>query len=471
LLMYFPLFIDLDVLPLRIWDEARLSESAYEMNKYGNYLIPHVAGYPDMWSVKPPLMIWLQVLFIKVVGTGELAVRLPAAISAFCTCLLLMAFCVKYLKNFWWGFISVIVLITSNGYMGMHEARSANYDSLLTLFITFYCIAFYAYTVSKKTKYITLTFVGIILATLTKGIAGLLFLPGLLVFAIIRKSIPGLLKSKVFYINLLLFLTIFIGYYLLREQYNPGYIQRVLADEWGGRYLGAIDGHKGGFWFYFDNLLNVRYRYWISILFVGIIVGLTIENNLAKNTVLYSTIIVLTYFLIISLCKTKIDWYDMPMYPFMALIIGGLLSILINLAENISIFPSIKSSFLQSLAVLLIIISAPYSVMTYQAYKPTEEPYNEEYFLRDIAIGQRKIDTYHVYYRGYSVQDLFYVNIINDKGGKIDITGEPDFKPGEKIIVSQWACIETLLAKYNCKQIDSAQAVKVYQIVETKSMM
>jgi 4-amino-4-deoxy-L-arabinose transferase-like glycosyltransferase len=40
-----------------------------------NFLVVHFGGQVEMWSVKPPLMIWLQVLFIKFIGVNEIAIR------------------------------------------------------------------------------------------------------------------------------------------------------------------------------------------------------------------------------------------------------------------------------------------------------------------------------------------------------------------------------------------------------------
>jgi len=62
-LVYFPIFLHLDILPLRMWDEARYAINAYEMNQNGNFIVTHYQGQPDMWNTKPPLMIWFQALF------------------------------------------------------------------------------------------------------------------------------------------------------------------------------------------------------------------------------------------------------------------------------------------------------------------------------------------------------------------------------------------------------------------------
>ena len=68
LICCFPIFYRLDTLPIRQWDEARNAVSAIEMLQNKNYLIRYFGGQPDYFDVKPPLLIWLQVLTIKIFG-------------------------------------------------------------------------------------------------------------------------------------------------------------------------------------------------------------------------------------------------------------------------------------------------------------------------------------------------------------------------------------------------------------------
>ena len=110
-LIYFPVFGHLDTLPIRIWDESRQAINAYEMYHNSDYIVTHFEGKPDMWNTKPPFLIWTQVILMKTIGINELAVRLPSAFAAFFTCLALLLFSIKYLKNFWFGFIVIVVLI------------------------------------------------------------------------------------------------------------------------------------------------------------------------------------------------------------------------------------------------------------------------------------------------------------------------------------------------------------------------
>ena len=138
LMIYCPFFLHLGDLPVRVWDEARLIANTLEMEKNGNYLVTHFDGKPEMWNTKPPLMIWCQLFFLKLIGNEEISFRLPSAIAGFLTALMIMLVSVRYLKSYWFGLITALVLVTANGYIGDHVARTGDYDSLLTFFMLFY---------------------------------------------------------------------------------------------------------------------------------------------------------------------------------------------------------------------------------------------------------------------------------------------------------------------------------------------
>jgi 4-amino-4-deoxy-L-arabinose transferase-like glycosyltransferase len=140
-----PLFLHLGKLPIRIWDEARLAMNAYEMAENGNLLVTHFEGKPDMWNTKPPLMIWLQAGFIKILGFNEMALRLPAAIAGFFTCMMMVYFSVRYWKNYIPGMIASLVLVTANGYVHIHASRTGDYDAPLARFTTVFLLAIFIF--------------------------------------------------------------------------------------------------------------------------------------------------------------------------------------------------------------------------------------------------------------------------------------------------------------------------------------
>ncbi|UOQ78563.1 hypothetical protein MUN84_08455 [Hymenobacter sp. 5516J-16] len=63
--------------PIYLWDESRVAVNAAEMALNNNWLVAHFEGQPDLWNTKPPLLLWLQVLSIKLFGFNEVAIRLP----------------------------------------------------------------------------------------------------------------------------------------------------------------------------------------------------------------------------------------------------------------------------------------------------------------------------------------------------------------------------------------------------------
>ena len=222
----FPIFIHLDILPIRIWDESRLSINAYEMLKNNNWLIPYFEGKPDMWNTKPPLMIWMQVICSKIFGYSELAMRLPSAFAAFLLILYLQYFVKRYLNNFWFGLITCIVLVTSYGYINVHSTRTGDYDSLLCLFLVVYVLSYFLYLEHKNKRDLIFFFVALILAVLTKSIQGLLFLPALFLYTLMDKKF-FIFKELNVYKGIALFVFIIGAYYLFREMYNPGYLHAV----------------------------------------------------------------------------------------------------------------------------------------------------------------------------------------------------------------------------------------------------
>jgi len=473
LLICFPLFCDLDRLPLRLWDESRLALSAYEMHKYGNYIVTQIQGNPDMWSTKPPLMIWMQVLCIKVFGASDLSIRLPSAFAAAFTCILMMIFSVRYLKSYWIGLAASLVLVTSHGYVWMHGTRSGDYDSPVTFFMVFYCLAFYAYSVTQKNKYLTMTFIGLILAALTKGVGGLLFIPALILFAFAQKNVLSILRNKIFYLNLAVFLFMVIGFYLLREHYNPGYIKAVWNNELGGRYLEVNETHEGGFWFYYSNFIAFQFSYWYMLVPVGAIIGLTNKDQRTRKFSLFCTLVLISFFLVISAGKTKLQWYDIPMYPFLAFIIAMFAQWCIQLVENVANLTTIRSSVIPYI-VMWFVFFQPYKAIVNETYLPTDTEADtkfikEEYFLKKAIKEKRHLNGYSMCFSGYPVPNLFYTHILTDMGEKIDLVLNGfDFKPGDKIIVSQPDIQDTINKKYNWAPIDSVGEIKMLRIISKK---
>ncbi|HEY0262249.1 MAG TPA: glycosyltransferase family 39 protein, partial [Chitinophagales bacterium] len=411
-LMYVPIFDHLNSVPIQIWDEARLAINASEMYSNGNYIVTYFDGTPDMWNTKPPLLIWLQVGFMKLIGLNELAMRLPSAIAACFVCLALLFLSLRYLRSFWFGFIAVLVLITSNGYIELHGTRTGDYDSLLTMLVTFGSFSFFAYCETRKNGFLYAFFVITAFAVLTKSVAGLLFLPALFLYVVIQKELVLLLKNKHLYFGILLFLILVGSYYWLREVYNQGYLIAVYENELGGRYLNPLEGHKHHWSYYYDNMVSYRYSIWFWFLPAGLIVGLFADDKKYRRLTLFSVLIVIVLFTIISTAQTKLEWYDTPLYPFMAILVSVALHFIFQSLTS-------KSKSYAAYLFLFCVLAVPYKKIFDKTHNPpmsNMQFYELTYYLKNALRGEFDVNNTHLLYSEYNPQNIFYVKALNEKG-------------------------------------------------------
>lgn len=473
ILIYFPLFMDLGDLVIRCYDESHMAVISYEMTKDHNWIVQHCNGSIDMINTKPPLMMWAEAILIKLMGMSELTIRLPAAISAAITCIVLMVFSQKFMKNFWAGFAAVLILVTTRGYVAIHGSRTGDYDPIVTLFQTIQALSFFIYIETKKSKYLALSFVGLAFALFTKGVAGAFFLPAMFIYALIKKQVIPILKNYRFYIFLILAFVPVSGYYILREQINPGYIHAVWNNELGGRFLSAMEEHKEKFWFYINNLIDSRYTYWLILLLPGIIIGFISEDLRIRNLTKYLTIIVVVFLLIISSAQTKIYWYDTPLYPLFAIIIGNFFTLFYEFIKPLE-QNSFKKFYIVKYGAVISLFIFPYTAILRDSYKPIEPNvhewlyYHAEYYMQKATRGEKDLNNTAYYYTNYEVPVLFYRDMLRDKGQNMKWVKKPDFNPGEKVLISQDIDKDSVKAKYTYQVIDSDCNVLKLQILARK---
>jgi 4-amino-4-deoxy-L-arabinose transferase-like glycosyltransferase len=468
-LVYFPLFSYLDTLPIRIWDESRLAMNAYEMFKYGDYLVTHFEGKPDLWNTKPPLLIWLQVMSMKTFGVNVLAIRLPSAIAALFTAAVLMVFSIRYLKNYWFGFIAVMVLITSHGYVNVHSTRTGDYDALLTLFTTLFGLSFFAYLETKRTLYLYYFFLFCALAVLTKSITGLVFIPALVIYSVWHKQVVVLLKNKHFYLGLLGFLLLVVGYYGLRELYNPGYLKAVQENELGGRYLSALEAHKEDFWFYYTNFINYQFSYWHLFIPCGMLIGATSKNRNLKRISFFSSLMIFTFLIVISSAQTKLEWYDVPLYPYLALLATVFLYFIFDLLKNIPLTRLNLSYNVLPYIFLLFLMIPPYTSIVNKTYKPQEHPWDKDFYdisyhLKDAVKGHQDLDGYFMVYDGYKAHLDMYIHLLHEKNIDFDFKDWKQLDSGDRVIACQSEVIDFIENQYHYELLYHNGTIKKYHI-------
>ncbi len=337
ILSYFSLFYKLGTQPMNMWDESSYALNAQEMVERGNPIEVYLLGNPDLYNSKPPFAIWCMAVCIKIFGFNELGIRMASAIFAFLSALLIWIIGIKAFKNYWIALTLPFVLLSSYGFVGWHIARTGDTDSALTFWILLQSVLILVYTNEssdkKAGKYLILAGIAVSFGCLTKGIAGLTAILGIIAWLIYTKKFKQTFLRRELYIALLSFIILVIGYYWLRNKLTPGYFQIVMENEIGGRLKRQdfLNQKTLPFYFYFDYMFTQdRFYGWILVLPVSILYILTRTADHIKNMGTFFIFIFFSISLLLALSRTKLEWYDAPLYPLMAIIIGISFYLFIN---------------------------------------------------------------------------------------------------------------------------------------------
>jgi len=477
-ILYFPLFLHLSYLPVHIWDEARLAVNAFEMTKNHQFIVTHYDGEPDMWNVKPPLMIWAQVFFMKLIGYSELAIRIPSALAALFTCLNIIWFSKKVSGKYQLGILAVLILITSSGYVANHISRSGDYDALLVFFTFSYLSNLFIYTENNggERKYLIVFFVSIILAVLTKGVAGVIFLPAIIIYIAIRNKWKLFLADKYFYLGIASFFIVIGGYYYLRELKNPGYIIAVMQNEVGGRFLDAIDGNKNPFNFYFRNILESDFKNWYLFFPAGLISGILIKNDAIRKLTAYMSVSVVWFLLVISFSETKCHWYSAPAMPLLSVVSAVFFFNIYNAIMQSAFI--IEYSCKPAIAILpfFLFFIIPYyekvNGVYFEKIKPVLlEPYELPYYLQREIRSNRDISGIKILYENYNASIEFYCKLFKEKKQEtyfFVFYNPDDYKAGDRLAVSQERLKVRIENDFYTDTIEQYRTVTIYNITGRK---
>jgi 4-amino-4-deoxy-L-arabinose transferase-like glycosyltransferase len=321
----FPFLYDLDRFPIFQWDEARYANNSLEMFLHGDFLNVRMEGEIDTWNFKPPLVLWLQVLCMKVLGPGEWAVRLPSALAGLTIVALMFWFCATVLKSRTAGIMSALFFVASGGFISPHVARSGDLDAVLTFFLFAYALLFIRYLFDKRPpgKTFVLLAILVICAFLCKGIPGFFMLPFLFVISFLHDNWRKVFLHRSLYWSAVTILLAGAGYYWLRELSAPGYWELLKASEFN-RFSGkGVEWHRQPFDFYYRNFIELK-RFYPLVYFLPLTLSVfwTTQSAQTRRFYLYCLIVATGYFLFISYPPVKLEWYDAPLYPFFALMLG-----------------------------------------------------------------------------------------------------------------------------------------------------
>ncbi len=317
-----PAFYQLGRPAIYIWDEAVYANASFDMAFGGSsWWVPVQEAY----NTKPPLVLWLQALALKLFSEPEWAIRLPSALAVTGILLLLVVFLRRRGIDQAARWLVMISFVAHEGFIRHHIARTGDLDAVMCFFVTGYLlIALDAiYQRRWNVRYQVAFSLFVLFAFYAKSIAGWMML-GPLGLVWLLSPIRNVLWSKKFLLSAFAVVVLCLLYYFSREIRQPGFLQLVWWSEYMRFSHTIMPWHEHPFGYYFANFVRLRtFTPWIFVVGAVTVYFLFFKKQDAlRQQVLPWIILAAAYLLLISVPSVKLEWYDAPVYPFFALLLG-----------------------------------------------------------------------------------------------------------------------------------------------------
>jgi 4-amino-4-deoxy-L-arabinose transferase-like glycosyltransferase len=345
-------FLGLGHLPLFDLDEGAFSQATREMFYRGDFLSTYLNGEPRY--DKPILTYWLQAISISLFGPSEFAFRLHSALSASLWSLSIVLFTGR-ISTARTGYIAGIIMAGAAGIGIIGKAATA--DALLNLFLAGGLFCLYLYLTESKRHFLILAAACAGFGFITKGPFALLMLAVVsLLFSLWSGRFRlwlGMFRQPAAWATFLL-----IGapwYLVLYLKQGTGFFENFLGTHNVGRFVSAMEGHQGYWWYYLPVILLIAFPF--GFLFIRPLARFRqlIASDIGKFLLIWC-LFVLIFF---SFAATKLPHYMIygmtPLFILAALFLDekpGLFSVYLSLLLMIALMlalPSLIEHFLPSI--------------------------------------------------------------------------------------------------------------------------
>jgi len=311
--------------PLSVPDEGRYVEISREMAATGDYITPRLNNVK--YFEKPVLFYWLESLSVKLFGLREFTLRLWPALFALFGCLTVyVAGSMLYGRRA--GLFAAAVLATNVLYYAL--SQNIILDMPVSVFLTAALLSFILGTREEPGLRRRLFMLGFFacaaLATLTKGLIGIL-IPGMVIGAwIVLLNEWRVLKTMYLFSGIALFLAIAAPWHILAGRANPEFYQFYFIHEHFQRYLTKIHSRYKPAWYFIPVLIAGLFP-WSAFLLQSVKDSFPSWRDRQQHR---ETVFLLLWaglvFLFFSASSSKLIPYILPVFPPLAILIGRYLA-------------------------------------------------------------------------------------------------------------------------------------------------
>lgn len=246
-------FLNLGSMGLTDRDEGRNAEAGREMFSSGDLISPTFNG--ELRVAKPVFVYWLMTMSYHLFGVNEFAARAPSALFGVALIVMHYLFLTR-LRGPTIGLFGALMLLLNIEMLAL--GRMAITDSVLIFFTTLSLYGFWLglHEPGQGRHWIWAFYAGMALATLTKGPVGFAVpLITALLYLVATRQWQVFWQRGVPIAGTLLFLVLAGPWYAAMLLIHGDAYSSQAKVHTVGRFLAPMEGHGGGWWFYFPVLL------------------------------------------------------------------------------------------------------------------------------------------------------------------------------------------------------------------------
>lgn len=292
-------------------DEGRYAEIPREMLESGDFLTPRLNHV--LYFEKPPLYYWFTAASFSVFGQNEFAARFTSVIMGLMS-IFLTWFVARKFEDENTANLSTVILGTSGLFFALSRVNII--DMTLSALLTLALFSFYIFYKENKKRWLYIFYIVLALATLSKGLIGIVLPGGVIFFFMLFTRDFKILKRLFLTPAILVFFLVCVPPFYMICKKNPDFFYFFFIQEHFLRYATKMHDRYEPFWFFIPVIIGGLFP-WTLGLFVNV------KNYLSKQQInLYLILWVVIITLFFSASSSKLIPYILPVFPPLAILIA-----------------------------------------------------------------------------------------------------------------------------------------------------
>lgn len=306
-------------------DEGRYSEISREMAASGDWVTPRLNGIK--YFEKPPLQYWATAIAFKLFGENEYAARLYIGLAGLAT-ILIAALAALRIYGVEHAVATALVLVSSPYFMALGGIVTLDMGLTLWTTATFCALILAEHARARERehrRWMLAAWAAMALAVLSKGLVGIVFPAALLFWHCLLTRDLSILKRLEWLRGMAVFVVIAVPWFVAVSMANPEFARFFFVHEHFERFL-THEHRRVQAWWFFIPIVVLGFLPWMFALPSAIARAWRSEKEAAfqpYRLALVWSALILVFF---SASGSKLPAYVLPLFPALALVLGGYLA-------------------------------------------------------------------------------------------------------------------------------------------------